>query len=99
MDNKSNVNENDEVITGVTSSGFQYTLNKEDLDNYELLEILAEIDAGNEQLYPKMITMFLGEDQKECLKEHLRDKNGKISTVAMFNEVSEIFSQAKTVKN
>ena len=94
-----NINETDGIITGTTSSGFNYTLNKEDLDDYELLEVLAEIDSGKEQLYPKMIKMFLGEKQKERLKEHLRNKNGKISTVSMFNEISEIFSQAKTVKN
>ena len=87
------------IIRGTTSSGFNYTLKKDNLDDYELLEVLAEIDAGKEQLYPKMIKMFLGEDQKEKLKEHLRNKDGKISTVAMFNEVSEIFSQAKSVKN
>ena len=93
------INEKDGIITGTTSSGFNYTLNKDDLDDYELLEILSEIDSGKEQLYPKMIKMFLGEKQKERLKEHLRNKNGKISTIAMFNEVSEIFAQSKSVKN
>ena len=34
-------------MKGKTSSGFEYELNEEALDDYELLEDLCEMDAGN----------------------------------------------------
>ena len=48
-----------------------------------------------------MIEMFLGTEQKEALKEHIRSKsnNGKVSSTRIFEEVSEIFEQTKEVKN
>lgn len=88
-------------IKGTTSSGFQYELTEESLDNYELLEILSEIDNGDQSKLPIMIEMFLGTEQKEALKEHIRSKsnNGKVSSTRIFEEVSEIFEQTKEVKN
>lgn len=88
-------------IKGTTSSGFQYELTEESLDNYELLEILSEIDNGDQSKLPIMIEMFLGMEQKEALKEHIRSKsnNGKVSSTMIFEEVSEIFEQTKEVKN
>lgn len=88
-------------IEGTTSSGFHYELTEESLDNYELLEILSEIDNGNQSLLPVMIEMFLGKKQKEALKEHIRSKsdNGKVSSTKIFEEISEIFEHTKEVKN
>lgn len=88
-------------IEGTTSSGFHYELTEESLDNYELLEILSEIDSGNQSLLPVMIEMFLGREQKEALKEHVRSRsdNGKVSSTKIFEEISEIFEQTKEVKN
>lgn len=88
-------------VKGTTSSGFQYELTEESLDNYELLEILSEIDNGDQSKLPIMIEMFLGTEQKEALKEHIRSKsnNGKVSSTRIFEEVSEIFEQTKEVKN
>lgn len=89
------------IIEGTTSSGFHYELSEDSLDNYELLEILSEIDNGDQSKLPIMIEMFLGKEQKEILKEHIRSKsdNGKVSATRIFEEISEIFEQTKEVKN
>lgn len=88
------------MIKGKTSSGFEYELKREDLDDYELLEVLHEIDKGNEGLIPEMVDRLLGEDQKTRLKEHIRSqKNGKVSVAKMMNEVKEIFDGCKEIKN
>lgn len=38
------------MIKGTTKSGFDYTVQEEALDDYELLEELREIDKGNTSL-------------------------------------------------
>ena len=88
------------MICGKTASGFEFTLEEEVLDNYELLESLAEIDKGNYGKLTEMTTLLLGEEQKDSLKEHVRNDKGKISIKKMMDEISEIFKSAKeTGKN
>lgn len=86
------------MIKGKTSSGFEYKVEDDSLDDYELLEVLQKIDEGNGGLVPKMITLLLGEEQKERLKEHVR-KDGKVSASAMMDEISEILEKNTAGKN
>ena len=61
--------------------------------------MLTEIDDGNGVLVPKMIERLLGKEQKEALKEHLRNKEGKVSTQNMMIEVMDIFKSSNEGKN
>lgn len=87
------------MITGKTTSGFEYKLEEETLDDYELLECLCEIDDGNTSLIPKMATQLLGKEQKKALMEHLRNESGKISSVKMGEAIGEILSGCNQGKN
>lgn len=87
------------MLKGKTESGFPFEIEEQVLDDYELLEILAEIDGGNGGLVPAMVTRLLGKEQKDALKEHLRNKDGKVSTQAMMTEVMEIFKSKQEGKN
>jgi len=86
------------MIEGKTKSGFKYKIPKENLDNYELVEIIGEAQE-NPLLFPKMVNLLLGKEQAEKLKEHLRDKNGIISTEKMSQEIMEIFESQTETKN
>ena len=57
-------------MKGKTSSGFEYELNEEALDDYELLEDLCEMDAGNMSKMSSVMNRLIGAEQKERLKEH-----------------------------
>lgn len=83
------------MVAGKTSSGFVFEIPEENLDNYDLLEVLAEIDSGNTGLMPKMIEMLLGKEQKDALKEHIRKQDGRVSSAKMFAVVDEIFNITK----
>ena len=87
------------MLTGNTKSGFQFKIEDQALDDYEILEMLTEIDDGNGVLVPKMIERLLGKEQKEALKEHLRNKEGKVSTQNMMSEVMDIFKSSNEGKN
>lgn len=85
-------------MKGKTSSGFEYELDEAALDDYELLEDLCEMDAGNVAKMSSMLNRLIGTEQKERLKEHLRTER-KGSNVEMMIEIEEIFKNAKAGKN
>lgn len=86
------------MIAGKTKSGFEYKIPKENLDNYELIEVIAEAQE-NPLLFPKMVNLLLGEEQAKRLKEHCRNENGIISTEKISQEITEIFESQKEIKN
>lgn len=84
---------------GKTSSGFEFELDDEVLDDYELLEMLTELDEGRYDRVTRTVEKLLGKEQKEKLKEHIR-KDGKVSASEFMNEIAEIFQNANdSLKN
>lgn len=86
------------MIKGKTKSGFKYEISDENINDYELFEVMAEIDE-NPLLLPKLLKMLLGAEQKDALIENLRGENGKVSMEAIQGAVTEIFANTKPVKN
>ena len=84
------------MIKGTTKSGFDYTVQEEALDDYELLEELREIDKGNTSLVVDAIEKIIGPEQ---LKEHVRDEAGRVSIKRMFDEIGEILRGNQEGKN
>ena len=87
------------MITGTTSTGFAFELEDDVFDDYELLEVLKEIDEGNEEHVVTMVDILLGEEQKKLLKEHVRNEKGKVSVTRIMEEVTEIFNLCNEGKN
>ena len=87
-----------QTIKGKTKSGFEYEIPKENLDNYELVEMLANAEE-NPLLYPKTVVMLLGREQTERLKDHIRTDTGVVPMEKMTEEMQEIFESQKEVKN
>lgn len=85
--------------TGKTSTGFEFKIEDDALDDYELLEVLSEVDKGDYGKITDMIKMLLGTEQKEKLKEHVRDENGKVSAAKLMDEVKDIFEASNEIKN
>ncbi len=85
-------------MEGTTKSGFKYQLSAERLENYELIEALAELEESPIAL-TKVVNLLLSKEQVSKLKEHLRDENGLVSTQKMSDEVMEIFQGTKELKN
>ena len=87
------------MIKGTTETGFEFEIEDEILDDYELIEVLVDVDGGDMSLVPKMIDMLLGTDQKNKLKEHVRNTAGKVSAKAMMEEIAAIFKAKSELKN
>lgn len=87
------------MIKGKTSSGFEYGLDDDVLDDYELLEMLCDVDKGNTSLVVDVVKKLLSPEQEKNLREHVRSKKGRVSAKKMIEELGEILASGNTGKN
>ena len=85
-------------MKGKTSTGFEFDIEDERLDDMELVDIMAEIDE-NPLLMPKLCKMLLGDEQKKRLYAHLRSEDGRVPIEATTNAIQEIFNSPGDLKN
>lgn len=81
-----------------TSTGFAYSINENALNNFELLDLFAGVDE-NPLLLPKLLKMLLGEETKKALYDHVRLKDGTVPADKISDELAEIITGNKEVKN
>ena len=86
------------MIKGKTKSGFLYELDKERLNNYELLEAIEELEE-NPLVLSRVVNLLLGKEQTKKLKDHLRTEKGIVPTEKMSEEITEIFQNQGETKN
>ena len=87
------------MLTGKTSTGFEFVLEEDVLDDYELLENLQKADDGDGGCLIKAVDELLGDEQKNKLKDHVRTEKGRVSAKRLLEEVSEIFQCCNAGKN
>lgn len=85
------------TIKGTTSTGFEFEISQDRLNNYELVEAIAEVDT-NPLVLPRLLNLMLG-PQAQNLKDHVRTDEGLVPMESLMSEVEEIFANQKSVKN
>ncbi len=87
------------MIKGKTSSGFDFTISKDVINDYELVENLGELDT-NPLMLGTIVRQILGKEQTAKLKDHIRNENGIVPIDKMTQEIIGIFQSAgKETKN
>ena len=87
------------MIKGKTSSGFEYEISEDVVNDYELLENLAELEA-NPLILTTVIKQVLGAEQAEKLKNHVRNNRGTVPIDKITNEILDIFTNSgEEIKN
>lgn len=86
------------MIKNKTTTGFEFEIDKRAIMNYELLELLNEVDE-NPLLITKVTKMIIGDEATEKLKDHVRDEDGFVSTEDMSKEIADIFKASQELKN
>lgn len=81
------------MIKGKTSSGFNFEISKDVINDYELVENLGELE-DNPLILGKIVRQILGKEQTSKLKDHIRNENGIVPTNKMTQEIIEIFKNA-----
>ena len=86
------------MIRGKLSSGFEFHLDENIFDDFELVELYAKV-AKNPIWVGDLAEKLLGVEQKKALVEHLRKEDGKVHTTDMFNALKEIEDAIPAAKN
>lgn len=81
------------------NDGFEIEISESVTDDWEFLEVLSGIDEGETGLIVKAARMLLGNDGVKALKEHLRNKDGKVSSTAMVTALGELMESVNSLKN
>lgn len=85
------------MLKGKTKTGFKFEIDERLLNDYELVELLAETEE-NPLIVSKVLTKLLG-DQKKDLIEHVREEDGIVPADKMMEELEEIFNAGNKAKN
>ena len=89
------------MVEGKLKNGFEYSIEEERLDDFEMFEKLCAIDTDQNNI-GMVIDVFkelLGEDQYKALKEHMRNEKGRISTEGMIAALHELLGSDEELKN
>ena len=81
---------------GTTKTGFPFDISMERMENYEVVETIAEIDE-NPLVLPRLLNLLLG-DQVAVLKDHVRGEDGMVPTQKLMDEVRDIFESQNVKK-
>ena len=84
------------MIKGSTNSGFEFEISDSALNDWELLELIDEIDEKPTVMI-RIAKKLLGEDKYILMKEHCT-VDGKVLMDKMMTEVTEIM-KTNSAKN
>lgn len=76
-----------------TESGFTAELDTAFFDDWEYVEAINAVVEGKVGAMARLADVVLGEN-KEALKDHVRDENGRVPADKMFKEIFEIIRLA-----
>lgn len=88
---------NKKVVT--LDNGLQLKVDLDILDDWDVFELLREIDKGEAGAIVDLIPMCLGDKQFEALKERLKNENGKIKASDMVSAFYELLEKVNALKN
>lgn len=85
------------MLEGKLENGFEFRIEDEVLDDYELLEVFSELDENPTRIL-KAAKILLEKEQFNELKK-LCSVNGRCKSSLMIKSIHELFEKAKPVKN
>lgn len=86
-------------MSGTTASGFEFSVREDALNDYELFEALGDVDSGDVGRLPFVIRTALGEEQKDALVRHIKERcGGRADISQVVSEFKEILDLCKSLK-
>lgn len=75
-----------------TETGLKLEIDENVFDDMELIDALAEL-TENPIAISKVVKLMFGTAGKKLLYDHCRDESGRVSTVNVNNEITDIFQK------
>lgn len=79
------------MINGKTKTGFEFSVDKNVMNDMELVDILADDTMDDAFRMSYVVRKLLGRDQRKALYDHVR-VNGRVPVDAVIAEVEDIFA-------
>lgn len=86
------------MIEGKLKNGFEYSIDDDARDDWELLTAIREVDKGDTSAIVDVAEMLLGKEQLDKLVAHLK-KDGRAKVTDMVEAIYEILESNGEVKN
>lgn len=84
------------IIEGRTSSGFDFSVDSEQLEDFGFLELLADMSDDNNVKRMRAITAMperlLGKKGRAALLKHVRNERGFTPSAKVVEEINEILT-------
>ena len=82
------------------TNGFEVEVDEKALDDWEVMEIVCELDGEKYMRMPDLFITLLGNEQYQALKKHLKEhsESGRCTTTDMSAALAEIFDGLKAGK-
>jgi len=87
------------MLKGTTSAGFEFEISDETLDNFEIVEQLLKLEDGDNMAFWRVGYLLFGEDGMRALREACADEDGNVKTSVMREQLNEVLTNQKPVKN
>ena len=78
---------------GTLENGFAYEVDENVLDDMRLVDAIAEAEGENPLKVSKVMTMVLGDEQKERLYKSLENETGRVPVKVAMDALMEIFNR------
>jgi len=78
---------------GTLENGFIYEVDENVLDDMRLVDAIAEAEGENPLKVSKVVTMVLGDEQKERLYKSLENEAGRVPVKVAMDALMEIFNR------
>ena len=75
------------------TNGFEVQVDEQTLHDWEVVELICELENGNSTKLPALVAAILGEDQKKGLVAHIKAEKGRCTVEDMAAAMVEIFQQ------
>lgn len=86
------------MITGKTSTGFEFSVDPNAVNDMRFLEALTDVDGGNIMATVTLCRLLLDDDQRKRLYSHV-EKDGRAPIDDVLKEIKEILSADNDGKN
>lgn len=79
------------MINGKTKTGFEFSVDENNMNDMELVDILADDTMDDALRMSHVVRKLMGRDQRKALYDHVR-VNGRVPVDAVIAEVEDIFA-------
>lgn len=81
------------MIKGRTTSGFEFEVDENAVNNMELVDALAEASSDDDLIaVSRVCKLLLDKKTKKALYDHVRTEDGRVPVDQVSKEVMEIFA-------